>query len=333
MSAPRRASAAQGAAPAPAAVVVDHDSGPVLAACVASLVADGVGRIVVVDNGGRDDPAAALASLPGLAAGAALAPRGPVQVVRTGTNLGYGAGANRGMAALGREPGPAEEPGAGEAPEVVLVMNPDVELHPGASGALAAAVLGDRTVALAGPRVLEADGSRYPSARRFPSLVDALVHALAGRLAPGNRFSRRYRMADLASDRAVPVDWVSGACFAVRRQAWEELGGFDESYFMYAEDMDLCWRARRAGWDVVYEPGAVVTHLQGVSTRRRPYAMLAAHHRSALRFAWRSQLGWRRLLVPGAAGVLAARMVAETARLALRSGLDGGRSAGARHSG
>ena len=280
-----------------AAVVVDYDSGPVLAACVTSLVAQSVAQVVVVDNGA---PTAVLTeqSAPG------VAPARQVRVVRTGANLGYGAGANRGVAAA---------PGA----DVVLVMNPDVELHPGAVDALVRAIDADPAVAVVGPRVLEADGSRYPSARRFPSPGDALAHALVGRVWPDNRFSRRYRMADLGTDRAVAVDWVSGACFAVRRRAWEELGGFDEAYFMYAEDMDLCWRARQAGWDVVYDPSATVTHLQGVSTRRRPYAMLAAHHRSALRFTWRTQVGWRRLLVPGGAAVLAARMVAETARLAL----------------
>ncbi|MDA8268513.1 MAG: glycosyltransferase family 2 protein [Actinomycetota bacterium] len=277
-----------------AAVVVDYDSGPVLAACVASLVAQAVAQVVVVDNGA---PTAVLTEEPPGVARAV-----PVRVVRTGANLGYGAGANRGVAAA-------------PSVDVVLVMNPDVELHPGAVDALVRAIDADPAVAVVGPRVLEADGSRYPSARRFPSPGVALVHALVGRVWPDNRFSSRYRMADLGTARAVPVDWVSGACFAVRRQAWEELGGFDEAYFMYAEDMDLCWRARQAGWDVVYDPSATVTHLQGVSTRRHPYAMLAAHHRSALRFTWRTQVGWRRLLVPGGAAVLAARMVAETVRL------------------
>ena len=94
---------------------------------------------------------------------------------------------------------------------------------------------------------------------------------------------------------------MSGACFLARRRALEELGGFDESYFMYAEDTDLCWRARRAGWGVAYVPGAVVTHLQGVSTARRPYRMLVAHHRSVFRFATRTERGWRRLALPAMA--------------------------------
>jgi len=219
-------------------------------------------------------------------------------------NLGYGGGANRGVAATDAD--------------IVVVLNPDLVVHPGAIAAMARTLQADAVVAVVGPRIVEADGTRYPSARRFPTAADAVGHALLARWWPANPFSQRYRMDDLDPDRATAVDWVSGACLAVRRQAWEELGGFDESYFMYAEDMDLCFRARRAGWSVVYEPSATVMHLQGVTTARRPYAMTMAHHRSALRFAYRANIGWRRLLVPGAALVLTSRLALELARLSLR---------------
>jgi N-acetylglucosaminyl-diphospho-decaprenol L-rhamnosyltransferase len=86
---------------------------------------------------------------------------------------------------------------------------------------------------------------------------------------------------------------------------------------MYMEDVDLCWRAHRAGWTVAYVPAAVVTHLQGVSTARRPYRMLVAHHRSALRFTWRRAQGWHRLVVPAAATILGARLAVACARQAL----------------
>jgi N-acetylglucosaminyl-diphospho-decaprenol L-rhamnosyltransferase len=278
-----------------AVVVVDHDAGPVLGACLASLVGAPVDDVVVVDNGCRLDPAPWVLE---------AVERGvPVRLVRTGRNLGYGAGANRGVAATDAE--------------VVMVTNPDVELHRGAVQILVGAVVDDPAVAVVGPRIMEADGRRYPSARRFPSPLDALGHALLGRWRPANRYSARYRMDDLVPSGPLRVDWVSGACFAARREAWEELGGFDESYFMYAEDMDLCWRAGRAGWAVVHHPGAAVTHVHGVSTSAHPYAMVLAHHRSALRFAWRTSTGWRRLLVPGAAAVLGARVVTELARLSI----------------
>jgi len=274
------------------AVVVNHEAGEALITCVASLRAEGVVEVTVVDNASSDRSTEALGDADD-----------DVRLVQTGTNLGYGAAANRGIALSGSE--------------LVLVSNPDVAVHRGALAALVDVLEADPTLAIAGPLVLEADGTRYPSARRFPSLVDAAGHALLGDLAPDNRFTRRYRMGYGDVDTRTEVDWVSGACFLARRKALEELGGFDESYFMYAEDADLCWRARRAGWGVVYVPEAVVTHLQGVSTARRPYRMLAAHHRSVFRFAVRTEQGWRRLALPAMAVFLALRLAVMCARQAL----------------
>jgi N-acetylglucosaminyl-diphospho-decaprenol L-rhamnosyltransferase len=275
-----------------AAVVVDYDAGGVLSDCVGSLQGDGVRQVVVVENG---DPAPARRALEGLA----------VPMVVTGRNLGYGAGANRGVAASGNS-------------EHVLVCNPDLRVHPGAVAALSAALDAHPEWAIVGPRILDPSGAVYPSVRRFPSMADAAGHALLALVWPGNPFSRRYRPPDAGGDGARAVDWVSGACFCARRTAMEELGGFDEAYFMFAEDMDLCWRAHQAGWGVGVEPAAVVTHLQGVSRRRHPYRMLVAHHRSALRFAARRAQGAEVLAVPLAAAVLAARLVVAVADEAIR---------------
>jgi N-acetylglucosaminyl-diphospho-decaprenol L-rhamnosyltransferase len=277
-----------------AAVVVNHDAGAVLVECVASLRGEGIDEVVVVDNASTDG-----------STGAVQTADPDVRVVHTGANLGYGAGANRGVAATGAE--------------LVLVSNPDVVVHPGAVETLAVALASDPALAVVGPCIMEADGTRYPSARRFPSLVDAAGHAVLAGVAPENRFTRRYRMSDLQPDAVAEVDWVSGACFLARRRALEELGGFDEDYFMYAEDVDLCWRARRAGWGVAYVPAAVVTHRRGVSTARRPYRMLAAHHRSVYRFARRTARGWRRATLPVVAALLALRLVVVSARTAFKA--------------
>jgi N-acetylglucosaminyl-diphospho-decaprenol L-rhamnosyltransferase len=277
-----------------AAVVVDYDAGPVLAACVASLRKDNVERVVVVENGGPGGATAALAAA-GLEA----------PVVATGRNLGYGAGANRGVAASGES-------------AYVLVCNPDVVVHAGAVSRLCAALDAEPSWAAVGPRIVDANDRVYPSVRRFPSMTDAAGHALLALFKPDNRFSRRYRDADPGGDHRARADWVSGACLLVRRRAFEELGGFDESYFMFAEEMDLCWRAHRAGWGVGIEPAAVVTHTEGVSRRRHPYRMLVAHHRSALHFANRTTEGWRRLALPLAALVLGVRLVMALADQALR---------------
>ena len=198
----------------------------------------------------------------------------------------------------------------------MLICNPDVVVEPDALDRLADALDADPGLAIVGPQVLEPDGTRYPSARRFPSLIEGAGHAIAGRLVPHNRFSRRYRMTDMESEKTTGVDWVSGSCMLVRRKVFEELGGFDEAYFMYGEDVDLCWRAHQAGYGVAYVPTASVTHVGGISTRRTPYRMLAAHHRSALRFATRSLSGPRRLALPAVAVALGLRFVAEVARQA-----------------
>ena len=127
----------------------------------------------------------------------------------------------------------------------------------------------------------------------------APAHALVGLFWPRNRWSIRYRNDDQrpGSLAARDADWVSGACVLVRKVAFDSVEGFDEAYFMYVEDLDLCWRMHRAGWRVRYEPGAIATHAQGLSTRVQPYKMLLVHHRSTWRFAVKSMTGPRRALL------------------------------------
>ena len=100
---------------------------------------------------------------------------------------------------------------------------------------------------------------------------------------------------------------MSGAAIWLRRSALDEVGGWDERFFMYVEDVELCYRLQAAGWRVAYEPGGTVEHRLGVSTARAPYRMIAAHHRSLLRFAAGRFTGPKRLLLPPAAGFLAVR--------------------------
>lgn len=284
------------------AVVVDHHAGLLLRDCVRSLLDEGAAPIVVVENGDAGTAAAGLAEL--------APPAHPdVTVLVPGRNLGYGAGANRGLAVLGGLPAPTPW---------VLVANPDLVVHPGALDVLRAALEARPAWALVGPRIYAENGEVYPSVRRFPSLVDAAGHALLALFNPENRFTKRYNPGAPAGDVVVEAGWISGSCFLARRSALEELGGFDESYFMYAEEMDLCWRAHQAGWGVGFAGAAAVTHVQGVSTSRHPYRMLVAHHRSALHFATRTMTGWRRAALPLAAVVLAVRLALASARLALR---------------
>lgn len=280
--------ARQGSPESVSAVVVNYNSGAHLARCVESLCREGVDEVIVVDNASVDGSTDSLSG------------RQQVTLLRSDTNRGYGAGANRGVSASRHD--------------IVLVCNPDLALGHGAVAAMSRALEGDARLAVVGPRIEEPGGALYPSARTFPSLVDAAGHAFLGWLAPQNRWSRRYKMLDWDHAGARRVDWVSGACLLVRRRAFSSLGGFDESYFMYMEDVDLCWRARRAGWDVGYEPAAVVSHVQGVSADLHPYRMILSHHRSLLRFANRSTEGPERALLPVVALGLGARVTMACAR-------------------
>jgi N-acetylglucosaminyl-diphospho-decaprenol L-rhamnosyltransferase len=275
--------------------VVDHNTGPLLEACVQSLLDDGVAPIVVVENG---DPGSSRS-----VAGS------DVTVITPGQNLGYGAGVNRGLAALA---------GWSSPPDMVLVSNADLHVHAEAIAELRRVLSEHGAWAIVGPRIYTEEGEIYPSVRQFPSLVDAAGHALFALFNPENRFTKRYNPGAPEGDAVVEADWVSGSCFLARRDALEQLGGFDEAYFMYNEDMDLCWRAHQAGWGVGYTGAASVTHVQGVSTARHPYKMMVAHHRSALRFTARTTSGWQRAALPLAVVVLGLRMAMASLRLAIK---------------
>ncbi len=280
-----------------AAVVVNFESGPLLLECVRSIRTDtsaGEPEVVVVDNGSTDGSVAALrAALPG------------ITVVDPGENVGYAAAANRGIAAT-------------TAP-VVAVANPDLDVAPGTAAAMLRRLDAEPDLAAVGPALLNPDGSQYPSARSHSSTTDAVGHAVLGRLFPRNRFTRRYRQLDAVWDRPRDVDWVSGALLYLRRSALDSVGGWDERYFMYMEDVDLCWRLRRIGWRVAFEPAGSAIHVQGASTAAHPYRMIAEHHRSAYRFAERRWKGVRRLLLVPAACFLAVRAMFDMAARALRT--------------
>ncbi|MGI9120738.1 MAG: glycosyltransferase family 2 protein [Acidimicrobiales bacterium] len=276
-----------------AAVVVSYNVSDLVLACIASLRDDGIERVVVVDNASTDGSADAVRSH-----------EPEVEVLALPRNLGFGAAANRGVARTSSR--------------YVAIMNPDVVVEPGSTKALVDALEGDPGLALVGPRVETPEGALYPSARTFPALTDAAGHAFFHFVWPDNPFSRRYRMLDWDHAAAADVDWVAGTYLLARRRAWDEVGGFDEAFFMYLEDVDVCWRLGQAGWRTGYEPGARVTHAIGRSTDQTPYRMIAAHHRSLLRYAAKTTTGQRRLLLPLIALALVVRTVLAWAQRAAR---------------
>jgi len=204
-------------------------------------------------------------------------------------NVGYGRAANLGAA------------NAAESVKWLVVANPDIEWSPGSLDLLIEAAKADPQAGAIGPRVLNPDGSIYPSARALPSLSTGIGHAVLHHMWPSNPWSRRYRQdkTALTATDVAGVGWLSGACLLLRPAAFAEAQGFDERYFMFFEDVDLGDRLGRLGWRNLYVPQAQVTHTQGASWKAAPARMIRAHHVSARRYLfdrlnrrWQAPLRW-----------------------------------------
>ena len=194
-------------------------------------------------------------------------------------NRGYGAGVT---SAVNSIPGRVD---------YVLVSNPDVVMDPGSIHALVECAERTPHGAAFGPKILDAKGDTYPSARSLPSIRTGVGHALFGRAWPNNPWTRAYR-SDLDAQQEREAGWVSGACLLIRKSAFDEVGGFDDGYFMYFEDVDLGERLGLAGWKNVYVPQAVVVHTGAHSTSQSSKFMERVHHRSAYRYLSRKYSAW-----------------------------------------
>ncbi len=168
----------------------------------------------------------------------------------------------------------------------VLWLNPDTELLDNGLVTLLDYFESHPNIGILGPQMVNPDGARQLSVRSFPSYRTAFFHryALLTRLFPENRYSRQYLHSDWSSDAVQAVDWISGACLLHRRAVSEKLGGLDERFFMYCEDVDFCLGARRAGWSTGYHPAARVLHHIGVSSRQAAGRMILERHRSMWRY-------------------------------------------------
>lgn len=248
-------------------VIVNFNAGASLATTLASLPAGLAGfewDAIVVDNASRDGSEQAAER---------AGPR--VRLLRQPTNVGFAAGVNAGVAAT-------------EAP-LALILNPDCSLDPGAVGLLADELARWNECAVVGPRILDPDGALQESARGDPNLLTGVFGRTGAlsRLLPGVSVVRKNLVSQDAVSSGAPsavVDWVSGACMLARRTALAAINGFDERYFLYWEDADLCRRLRDKGWQTRYVPGATVRHHVGQSSRSAPELANREFHRSAYRY-------------------------------------------------
>ena len=249
-------------------VVVSRNTRALLAACVRSVIATAPPlsiETIVVDSDSQDGSAAMVrASFPNVIL---LAPR---------ENTGYARGNNLGIR---RARG-----------ETILLLNPDTELTPGALANLHAALNADPAVGIVGPRLRYPDGSTQSSRRRFPTLATALAEStVLQEWWPRNPIVARYYMDDIPDTHPHDADWLVGACLLVRRAVFDAVGLLDERLFLFGEEPEFCWRARRSGWRVRYTPAAVVLHHEGRSTgqdvpaRQRAFALSKAHVMGELR--------------------------------------------------
>jgi N-acetylglucosaminyl-diphospho-decaprenol L-rhamnosyltransferase len=253
-----------------AAITVSYGSLEVLPTLLESIPVASKNRILVIvaDNKARDDDSAADLSKE-YGSGYVALPQ----------NVGYGAAVNAAATTL--------PPSV----EWILVVNPDVVLRPGSVDVLVAAGEEDESIGAVGPQTLTSEGEVYPSARSVPSLRTGVGHALFANLWLGNPWTRAYRNETSASPMRRDAGWLSGACVLVRRSVFDQVGGFDSSYFMYFEDVDLGYRLGKAGYRNVYEPQAVVTHTGAHATTSESERMISAHHDSARRFLGRKYSG------------------------------------------
>ncbi len=217
-------------------------------------------EIIVVDNASNDGTVEMLQSeFPG------------ARVIANSENVGFTRGNNQALAAArGR---------------YLFLLNPDTELLPNALASLLTFADANPRVGIIGPQLRSGDGSLQSSRRRFPTLATAFLESTKlQQWFPRNRTLTRYYMLDTRDDETQDVDWVNGSAMFVRREVYDQIGGFDEGFFMYSEELDWCYRAKRADWHIVYLPTAQVTHYEGKSSEQVVAKRDIYFHSSKIRF-------------------------------------------------
>ena len=249
------------------AILVNYNAGDELKGALQSVADECAGldwNAVVVDNASADDGAAVVAG---------VTPR--VTIIQNAVNVGFSRAVNQAAA-------------ASSAP-FLLLMNPDCQLRRGSLSALRAVLDAEPSCAIAGPLILNPDGSVQGSARGDPDMLTGVFGRTSGlrALLPSVPAARRNVVVEdaLASGtNGVVVDWVSGACMLIRSASLRAVGGFDEQYFLYWEDADVCRRLRSRGYDIRYVPAAAAVHTVGRSSRTARAASIRAFHASAYRY-------------------------------------------------
>jgi N-acetylglucosaminyl-diphospho-decaprenol L-rhamnosyltransferase len=232
-------------------VIVNYASWPLTLRCVGSLYRTGYEgfEVVVVDNDSPEPPEFPF----------------PVRLIRNPENVGFARACNQGISA--------------STGDLVVLINPDTVVNDDFFEEVGKVFEDNRSVGIAGPRVLDPGGTVQLSARKELSMVSGLLGrtSLLTRLFPNNSLVQSQFPAVTELAHPTAVDWVSGACMILRRRTLDEIGSLDERFFMYFEDADLCRRARETGWSVYYLPEIEVVHHAGGSSGSRLRAIWDLH--------------------------------------------------------
>jgi len=249
-------------------LIVSYNVCDLLVRCLTSLPADDRVQVIVIDNGSKDGTLRAVRE---------QFPR--VTLVQNSENHGFSAATNQGVL-LARG-------------SYVLFLNPDAELLPDALTRLREYLDKNPDIGIVGPRVRYPDGTPQSTRRRFPTPLTALLEStVLQRWFPDNRAARSYAMRETDDSKIQDVDWLVGACFLARREVVDQIGGLDERFFMYSEELDWCRRARSAGWRVVYLPTAEVIHYEGKSSEQNLARRAMNFNESKCRY-FEKYYGWR----------------------------------------
>jgi GT2 family glycosyltransferase len=243
-----------------AVAIINYNTRQHLRACLESVHLDQPSEVIVVDNASTDGSAEMVqAEFP------------DVQLIARQDNPGYGAASNEAIAA--------------SRSEIILLLNSDTRLRPGGLDSLADFLDQHPRTAVLGPRLLNIDGSLQHSCFPWPGARVVLFEELIGsaRLA-GLPVVREQFLRTWAHDRPRKVPWVLGAALAIRRDAFQQVGGFDPAFFMYFEETDLCRRMWDEGWEVHFSPAAEIEHLGGASTSQKRTEMYARLYQSMSQF-------------------------------------------------
>jgi GT2 family glycosyltransferase len=258
-------SAISGRRPRVGAIIVNYNAGSYLADCVARIVPH-VSAVAVVDNASQDD---SLAVLEG-----SMPPEANIKIFRQDSNLGFASACNIGIDQL--------------LYDYLLFLNPDCLLDPDAIASMMDSFEIDPRVGMVGGLLLNSDGSEQAGARRavptpWRSFVRAFGLARLSKRWPRLFFDFHLHRQPLPK-KPIEVEAISGACMLVRRDAMDDVGRWDEGYFLHCEDLDLCMRFRQKGWKVVFVPSARMLHVRGASSKGRKIFVEWHKHKGMQRF-------------------------------------------------